>query len=202
MFDLDGNCLIVDRADANELFLRIGCVNVDRWDEDAMTFRLHRAPSLRQCGAGVGDLEPLIDAVSLIGPTGTIILRNDVKPSESLVSILEKKFSKFAGRRRSRGGRKRKRGELFSFIKCHIPPGSVLAFKRDPNITCKVVGDPWIVDFGDGEVRSFTSRTRELLGAKETTFLSPQFYWTFEGKLLSKYYEQYQRPKKRSRKKN
>ncbi len=198
MFELDGNCLIIDRHDANELFSRIGCVNAPKWDEMTMVKRLFRAPRLRDYG-DVGDFLDLLDAIQGIGHSGEIILRNDKPATVPLITILEKKFGKSAGSKRVKEPKKRTRGATFSFEKCHIPPGSVLCLKKDPSVTCTVVGDPWLVDFGDGEMRSFTSRTRELLGVKDTTYLSPQFYWTFEGELLSKYYDKYQRPKSRKK---
>ena len=88
--------------------------------------------------------------------------------------------------------RKRRRGDVFSFAKCGIPVGAVLTLKKDPTVTCKVVGDPWLLDFGDGMTKSFTSRTRELLGVKDSTYLSPMHYWLYDGRLLRDYYRENQ----------
>lgn len=193
MYELQGKVLVVDRSDANTLFLRFGCTNVASWDAHTMVHRLYHIPAFIDCDGEVGDLQPLVDLIKDNQDRVEIVIRNDSTPSVPPISFLEKEIQRKIGKKRTRTRKKRKRGPIFSFEKCNIPPGSTLTLKRDPSVTCTVVGDPWLVDFGDGIKVSFTSRTRDLLNVNETTYLSPMHYWCYEGKLLKHYYEKYQK---------
>lgn len=194
MYELQGKVLLIDRSDADTLFKRFGCVNVEKWDAHTMVHRLYRVPAFIDCDGDVGDLKGLVDLIKKHGTNADIVLRNDKTSTIPPVSFLEKEIERKIGKKRTRSRKKRKRGPLFSFEACHIPSGSVLTLKRDPEITCVVVGDPWMVDFGDGAKVSFTSRTRDLLNVRESTYLSPMHYWCYKGKLLYSYYKQYQNP--------
>ena len=193
MYEVKGKLLVVDRGDANELFNRLGCVNVEAWDAGPMVHRLYRAPAFLD-DSEAGDLKPLLDLIKKHKTNLEIVLRNDTSSTVPPISILEKEIRRKIGKKRTRSRKKRKRGPLFSFEACHIPPGATLTLKRDPSITCTVIGDPWMVDFGDGVAASFTSRTRELLDVKESTYLSPMDYWCYKDKLLKYYYREFQNP--------
>ena len=118
-------------------------------------------------------------------------MRSTKRPVNAPIAFVDRVFTK-SKKTGTTKKKKRTRGETFSFAKCHIPVGAVLALKKDPTITCTVVGDPWRIDFHDGIEKSFTERTRDLIGSKGTTYLSPMHYWMYEGKLLRVYYRQYQ----------
>ena len=197
MYELEGKVLIIDRSDADELFTRFGCTNVKSWDAATMVHRLYRVPAFIDTDGEVGDLLPLVETIKHYKTRIDIILRNDNSSRVPTISFLEKEIQRKIGKKRTRSRRKRRRGPLFSFEACHIPSGAVLTLKRNPSITCTVVGDPWVVDFGDGTKESFTSRTRDLLGVKEATYLSPMNYWCYEGKLLKYYYKKYQNPEEK-----
>lgn len=199
MYELQGKVLVVDRGDADELFARFGCTNVKTWDAATMVHRLYRVPAFIDTDGEVGDLQPLVDLIKTHKTNVDIVLRNDVVSTVPPISFLEKEIQRKIGKKRTRSRKKRKRGPLFSFEACHIPPGSILTLKKNPEITCVVVGDPWIVDFGDGTKASFTSRTRDLLDVKESTYLSPMHYWCYQGKLLKHYYKKYQNPDKQDK---
>lgn len=194
MYELEGKVLTIDRSDADELFKRFGCANVEKWDAATMVHRLYRVPAFIDTEGEVGDLLPLVEMIKRMKTKVDIVLRNDSTSKVPPVEFLEKEIQRKIGKKRTRSRRKRKRGPLFSFEACHIPPGSTLTLKRNPEITCVVVGDPWIVDFGDGTKASFTSRTRDLLDVKDSTYLSPMHYWCYNGKLLKYYYKKYQNP--------
>lgn len=192
MYELQGKVLLVDRSDADELFTRFGCTNVKLWDAATMVHRLYRIPAFIDTDGEVGDLLPLVELIKRYKTDIDIVLRNDTSSKVPPISFLEKEIQRKIGKKRTRSRSKRKRGPLFSFEACHIPSGATLTLKKDPSITCTVVGDPWVVDFGDGTKTSFTSRTRDLLDVKESTYLSPMHYWCYEGKLLKYYYKKYQ----------
>ena len=192
MYELQGKVLLIDRGDADELFTRFGCTNVKTWDAGTMVHRLRRIPAFIDTEGEVGDLLPLVELIKHYKNDIDIVLRNDTVSRVPPIDFLEKEIQRKIGKKRTRSRRKRRRGPLFSFEACHIPPGSILTLKKNPEITCVVVGDPWIVDFGDGTKASFTSRTRDLLDVKESTYLSPMHYWCYNGKLLKYYYKKYQ----------
>lgn len=200
-----GNMVVVDRVDAEQLFAAVGCVNVGKWDSDVLVLRLKRLAMFCDADLHVGSFQPLIDAILGLGAGGSIVLRNTTKPQAEPLSAMDIYYARMEGRHsKSSNGRgvQRVRGATFSFDKCGIPVGSTLVWKRDPSITCTVVGDPWVVDFGDDVMESFTNRTRKLLGVKESTYLSPMHYWMYDGKLLRCYYKKFQnagRPRKNAK---
>jgi hypothetical protein len=79
----------------------------------------------------------------------------------------------------------RSRRPSSNFEEMGIPVGSVLQFTRD-STTVVVVGSKK-VKLGDEEM-SLTAATRQLLGIEHNVQPSP--FWTFEGRSLSKIYEQ------------
>ncbi len=194
MYSKVGNHLVINREQAEKLFAMLGCVNASKWDADVLVQRLRRIAVFCDADLHVGEYQPVIDAIISIGPSGGIILRNDAEQKAAPVPLDEIDFTSPKGRSKNKR-HKRKRGEPFSFDKCKIPRGAVLTLKRNPAVTCTVVGDPWVVDFGDGIVESFTARTKQLLGAKDSTFLSPMHYWMYNDKLLRFYYKKYQSEK-------
>lgn len=191
MYSAVGNYVVVDRDEAERLFIALGCVNVKNWDSDVVVQRLKRIALLCDDSVDVGEHKELLAAILAIGPGGSIVLRNNTAPVAPPVSAIDRKYSS-GSRGKSVRRKKQKRGALFSFTKCGIPVGAVLKLKRDPTIQCTVIGDPWVVDFGDGVMEPFTIRTKKLLGAKETTYMSPMNYWMYEGKLLRHYYKNIQ----------
>ena len=190
-----GEFLIVERRCAEMLLTALGCVNVTRWQDDVFVKRLKNVELIYEEGMEVGDFKELLDAI-LIADPDTILLRcsGRFKRCTEIVNQLSAlKDMKIDGRRvRRLPKNKRKRGQGFSFEKCGIPAGATLVLKRDPSVTCTVIGDPWLVDFGDGNQESFSVRTKQLLGAKPSTYMSPMHYWMFEGKLLRWYYRRHQ----------
>lgn len=197
MFKKVGNCVVVDRNQAERLFALLGCMNVNKWDSDVLVHRLRRIAVFCSQDMDIdGEYKKLVDTILSVGPVGAIVLRNSSEPTSPCIPLTERHFDDAhrSVKRRSQGPRKR--GSVFSFTKCGIPIGSTLVLKKDPKVTCKVVGDPWVVDFGDGVYESFTNRTKRALGAKESTFLSPMNYWMYKGVLLRVYYNKKQKRKK------
>ncbi len=72
-----------------------------------------------------------------------------------------------------------------NYLEMGIPAGSVLEFTRG-SVTCEVVTGRK-VRF-DGEEYSLTALTQKLLETESP--LQPSPYWSFQGKLLSKIYEE------------
>lgn len=85
----------------------------------------------------------------------------------------------------------RQRGEVFSFEKCHIPVGAELEFINDKNIKCYVYDDRKIRY--NNEVMYTTTLAKMLTGKK--TIAGP-LYFSYNGKNLQKYYEEFQVNKK------
>lgn len=194
-FDQFGKCIVIDRDTAENFLGMLGCVNTEKWDTDFLVRSLYRVSLFRGCAELTEPYKPLMSALERIGTNGIIVVRSSKRPVNKPVALADRVFTKSASRTASGNNPKRKkrvRGETFSFVKCGIPFGSTLYLKRDPSITCTVVGDPWIVDFHDGVTKSFTERTRELLASKDSTYLSPMHYWCYDGKLLRVYYRNIQ----------
>lgn len=195
MFEIGKKHIIIDRDAAEELFTILGCVNVDNWDDDIVVRRLRRIAMFLGDDVDLGPYRSLVGAIRQLVPTDTIMLRNTrqaAKPQPTPFEAVNQKLVKL--KRKTK--KTRRRGEKFSFAKCGIPIGATLTLKRDPSVTCTVVGDPWKVDFGDDTKASFTARTRALIGAKGSTYLSPMHYWEYNGKLLRHYYRAFQSPGK------
>lgn len=190
MFEVKDNLLIVDRITAEQLFLTLGCVNVDKWDADLLAQRLKQVALFCDAELNVGEFQDLLDAIMLLKPHDGIVLRSSSNQKHAPTSFMDQSFIPDKGRKPEHF---RRRGAIFSFKKCGIPKGATLVLKRDPTITCKVIGDPWIVDFGDNVTESFSQRTRKLLGVKATTYLSPMHYWMYDGRLLRHYYRKIQK---------
>ena len=190
-YDVFGSCLVIDRNLTENLLRQLGCVNVEKWDTDFLVRTLKRVSMF----GGVTELESqyqeLVDEIKKIGVGGVIVIRSDKRPTNSPIALVDRVFTKQSPSKSSHK-KKRRRGEPFSFEKCGIPVGAVLVLKKDPSVTCTVVGDPYIVDFNDGQEKSFTERTRDLLGSKESTYLSPMHYWMYKDKLLRFYYREFQ----------
>ena len=193
-FDQFGKCVVVDRDSAENLLSMLGCVNTEKWDTDFLVRSLHRVSVFKGCGEVSEAYRPLLEALGRVGTNGIIVVRSSKRPVNKPIAFTDRVFTKPS----SRSGnstikrKKRVRGETFSFHKCGIPVGAVLILKKDPSITCTVVGDPWRVDFHDGVEKSFTERTRDLIGSKESTYLSPMHYWMYNGQLLRVYYRNIQ----------
>lgn len=193
--------IVLDRPFVQKLFEALGCTTVAQWDDDVLVNRLRRVPLLIT-DARLGSMEfaefaPLIRQLMDSAVPPKIIIRSSAIPTAPPTPVIEKPIR--VGPRRKSKGHTLKRRERFSFRKCGIPRGATLILKRNPTITCTVIDDPWLVDFGDGDWSSFTARTKKLIGAKETTYLSPMHYWLYEGRLLRDYYEEWQAKKKRGR---
>lgn len=191
--------LLVERSCLEQLFTILGCENVVHWDDDILIRRAKYLCKLDD-GSPVGEFRELLDALLLQDIDKIVLQKNTKFPScvsyrsETCLAPLKgtqikgKKNANRAKPAQPKNQKPRKRNETFSFLKSGIPVGAVLHFKRDPTITCIVVGDPYMVDFGRGVTDSFTNHTRRLLNTKKTTYLSPRFYWTYEGKPLDYYY--------------
>ena len=196
----DGDCLVVRRDHAERLFNLLGCVNVHKWDADVLVMRLRRIGLFCDNDIYIGEYASLARAITQLGVDGTIILKNHLYPVGAPSDVTEISYTDEALKKKSqRPRKKRKRGPLFSFAACDIPIGATLVLKRDPAITCKVVGDPLLVDFGDGLDTSFSRRTAQFLGTKTSTCVSPMHYWMYEGKLLKWYYAENQKENRRSK---
>lgn len=195
--------LLVERSCLEQLFTILGCENVTQWDDDILIRRAKYLCKLDD-GSPVGEFRELLDALLLQDVNKIVLQQNkkfpscisyrnsscltplkDTKVKGKMVSPAAKTKDKAA---KPKDKKPRKRNEIFSFHKAGIPIGAVLHFKRDPTITCVVVGDPYLVDFGGGVTDSFTNHTRRLLNTKKTTYLSPRYYWTYEGRSLDYYY--------------
>ncbi len=194
-YDVFGNCLVIDRHTTEQLLTLLGCVNVEKWDTDFLVRTLKRVSVF----GGVTEIDPqfqnLINDIRKIGVGGVIVIRSDKRPTNTPIALIDRVFTR-QGSPKIVNKKKRKRGEAFSFAKCGIPVGATLVLKKDPSITCTVIGDPYVVDFNDGQEKSFTERTRDLLGSKESTYLSPMHYWMYKDKLLRFYYREFQCDKK------
>ena len=193
--------MVLDRTFVLELFNEaMGCTTAASWDDDTLVRRLKRLPGLVSASRlETTAFAPYLEVVNKIKRQKgvcSIIIKSNEEPVADPVSIVDKPIR--IGPRRKIKGKTSKRRERFSFKKCGIPKGATLTLKRDRNVTCTVIGDPWNVDFGDGRWTSFTARTKELIGAKETTYLSPMYYWEYNGVLLRDYYEDWQARKAKS----
>lgn len=205
-FDQFGRCLVVDRNSAETLLTMLGCVNTEKWDTDFIVRSLRRVSLFR----GVGEVTPpykkLLDAIEDVSVNGVIVIRSNRRQVTKPMTLVDRVLSKSTHKTDSsiatkKKKKKRVRGETFSFAKCGIPVGATLCLKKDPSITCTVIGDPWLVDFKDGIMKSFTERTRDLLCSKDSTYLSPMHYWLYNGKLLRVYYREVQCKDKNANKK-
>ena len=189
--------LIVERRCAETLLRVLGCVNVEHWEDEVFVKRLKNVDKIYEEGLDVGEFKELLDALLVADPDSILLRYSDrfkrcIKNVKNLSAL---KDVEIIGRRVLRT-KKRVRGERFSFAACGIPVGATLVLKRDPTVTCRVIGDPWIVDFGDDDEyfdEKFSMRTKRLLGAKESTYLSPMHYWMYNGELLRNYYKRIQR---------
>lgn len=196
IYFVDGDCLVVRRDHAERLFVMLGCVNVHKWDADVLVMRLRRIGLFCDNDIYIGEYAALTRAITKLGVNGTIILKNHLQPVNELQDVTEIQYpDEVTKQKLQRPRKKRKRGPLFSFAACNIPVGATLVLKRDPSVTCKVVGDPLLVDFGDGQDMSFSRRTGQYLDIKDSTYVSPMHYWLYEGKLLKWYYAQNQKAK-------
>ena len=193
--------IILDRDFVRGLFKTLGCTTVDHWDDDVLVSRLQRVPAMMtEERWQLIEFRPYVDTVKRLRdsrPLCRIIIKSNDEPKAQPVPVIDKPIR--VGPRRKNTGKATKRRERFSFQKCGIPRGATLVLKRNPQITCTVIDDPWHVDFGDGEWTSFTARTKALIGAKETTYLSPMHYWMYNGRLLRDYYEEWQGKKNKAR---
>ncbi len=81
------------------------------------------------------------------------------------------------------------KGEVFSFEKCHIPVGAELHYINDDTIICKVV-DSRKVEY-NGKIMYLSGLAKKLLNV--TYGVAGPLYFTYLGKNLQEYYEQYQR---------
>lgn len=189
---VSSDILVVERSCAEQLFSKLGCRNVRRWEDDLMVERLRHAAIFYDPRIDVGDYHILLSRLACSGDS-EIVLRYGFDFPECVESASRLAVLKDG---RVRGLKKRhKRDQPFSFAKCGIPAGATLVFKPNPEITCTVEGDPWRVDFGDDSSHSFSQRTRILAGAKD--WVSPKNYWLYEGKLLRYYYKKVQLGKDR-----
>ena len=193
--------MVLDRTFVLGLFKEaMGCTTAATWDDDALVRRLKRLPGLiggnRLETAAFAPYLEVVDRIRKRDGICSIIIKSNEEPVADPVSIIDKPIR--IGPRRKVKGKTSKRRDRFSFKKCGIPKGATLTLKRDRSVTCTVIGDPWNVDFGDGKWTSFTARTKELIGAKETTYLSPMYYWEYNGVLLRDYYEKWQARKAKS----
>ena len=206
-FDQFGSCLVVDRNSAENLLMMLGCVNTDKWDTDFIVRSLRRVSLFKGIGEVTQPYLKLMKAIEDVGVNGVIVIRSNRRPLNAPLTLIDRVSAKSSPKKDSsnttpkKRKKKRVRGETFSFAKCGIPVGATLCLKKDPSITCTVIGDPWLVDFRDGVMKSFTERTRELLGSRDSTYLSPMHYWLYEGKLLRVYYREIQCKDKNSNKK-
>lgn len=192
----EGDCLVVRRDHAERLFSMLGCVNVHKWDADILETRLRRIGLFCDNDIYIGEYASLVRDIGELGVGGSIVLKSYLSPVGEPKDVVEAHEAKESLAKKSPWPRKkRKRGPVFSFEACGIPVGATLVLKHDPSITCKVVGDPLLVDFGDGTELSFSKRTGIFLGIKENTYLSPMHYWLYNGKLLKWYYSRMQKSK-------
>lgn len=78
----------------------------------------------------------------------------------------------------------RDRRSIFNFGMVQIPPGSILTFSRDENVTCQVV-DNRSVEF-EGAVTSLSAAARTLLqrAGGKLTAAQGSLYWEYEGEIL------------------
>ena len=82
----------------------------------------------------------------------------------------------------------RNRGEIFSFIKCHIPVGAELEYVNDKNIKCYVVDDRKVKY--QNQIM-YTTTLAKMLTGKKAGVAGPA-YFQYNGKNLQDYYEEYQ----------
>jgi hypothetical protein len=68
----------------------------------------------------------------------------------------------------------------FNFEMVKIPPGSILQFTRDPQITCKVINDTQIEY--NGVVKSLSDAAKSLLGVPYP--VQGPVFWTYENETL------------------
>lgn len=80
------------------------------------------------------------------------------------------------------------RGEIFSFTKCRIPVGAELEFVNDTSIRCTVAGDSKVMY--QGRTMYMTGLVKQLLNT--TSSLAGPLYFSYKGKKLQEYYNQYQ----------
>ncbi len=206
-FDQFGRCLVVDRSSAETLLTMLGCVNTEKWDTDFIVRSLRRVSLFRGVGEVTPPYQKLLDAIEDVSINGVIVIRSTRRQVTKPITLVDRVLAKNSHKtdasiNTKKRKKKRVRGETFSFAKCGIPVGATLCLKKDPSITCTVIGDPWLVDFKDGVMKSFTERTRDLLGSKDSTYLSPMHYWLYNGKLLRVYYREVQCKDKNANKKD
>lgn len=191
--------ITIERQCLEQLFQALHFERVSMWDDDIL---IKRAALLCKIddGGPVGEFREVLDTLMRYDAEHIVLRYNATFTTPVDTPSLSERlaYAKLHGklitkpRKKGRKNSRRKRGELFSFSKSGIPVGAVLHLKRDPSITCIVTGPSYQVDFGDGDLSSFTAHTRKLLNVKSTTYLSPMNYWLYNNKLLQHYYHKVQ----------
>jgi len=181
--------LVIERRCAEQLFTLLGCTNTDTWSDENVVMRLKKIGVFYDARTDVGDFRSMLDAIIVTDPERILLRYNskfvDCVSKQNKLEVLKEK------RVEGKLYEKRSRKERFSFVKCGIPIGGTLVLKRDPSVTCVVRGDTFKVDFGDGGKEiSLSERTRKLINSKEGVYVSPMYYWMYEGKLLVDYYRE------------